>query len=226
MGSPPDQRRVRRRGHAGHRNRGASHGGAGSKGGGGSPVEGESARIGLQRRIEESALGRGVLSTLIVVTIVAIVAINLPGSDLRTKLMRPAQPYLNATGLDQNWALFAPDPRSVVIDVSALVKFDDGATARWRFPHDGALIGGYRDYRWRKWEENLIDPANAAALWKPAALWAASQEARPGATVTRVTLLERYAVLAPPGASPSVGPSKQRVIYTLLVLPTSAQGRR
>ncbi len=181
---------------------------------------------GWQQRIEESALGRGALSAFFVLTLLAIVAINLPGSDLRTQLLGPAQPYLDATGLDQNWALFAPDPRRVVIDVSANVKFDDGETARWRFPHDGALIGGYRDYRWRKWEENLIDPANGAVLWKPAALWAASQEARPGHNATSVTLLERYAPLAAPGASPTVGPRRQRVIYTLLLVPSSpGEGR-
>ncbi len=158
------------------------------------------------------------LSALIVVTLIAIVVSNLPSSELRAQLLRPAQPYLNATGLDQNWAVFAPDPRRVVIDVSALVKFDDGRTANWRFPHEGSLIGAYRDYRWRKWEEYLISPSNAR-LWKPAALWAASQEARPGHRVARVTLLERYALLAPPGVTPTVGPDQQRTIYTLLVLP-------
>jgi hypothetical protein len=174
-------------------------------------------RLALQQRIEESPLGRGVLSSLIVVTLVAIVAVNLPGSNLRQQLLRPGQPYLNAIGLDQDWGLFAPDPRRIVIDVTALVKFDDGRTVRWRFPRGRALIGTYRDYRWRKWEENLIDPANGGPLWKPAALWAAARETRPRHTVSRVTLLERYAPLAPPGIAPSVGPSQQRTLYTLLL---------
>jgi len=160
-----------------------------------------------------------VLSALIVVTLVAIVATNMPGSELRTRLLRPGQPYLNALGLDQSWGVFAPDPRRVVIDVSALIRFDDGSTANWRFPHEGSLLGAYRDYRWRKWEEQLISPANAAVLWKPAALWAASQEARPGRSVTQVRLLERYATLAPPGARPTVAPTQRRTIYTLRVLP-------
>ncbi len=181
--------------------------------------DGAQARPGLQQRFEESAFGRGILSTLIVITLVAIVAINLPGSDLRQQLLRPGQPYLNATGLDQNWALFAPDPRRVVIDVSAAVAFDDGRTARWRFPHDGALLGTYRDYRWRKWEENLISPDNATPLWRSAALWAAGREARPGHAVTRVSLLERFATIEPPGVSPASGPTQQRVVYVLRVVP-------
>jgi len=183
--------------------------------------------LALQRRIEESPLGRGALSTLLVVTLVAIVAINLPGSDLRQQLLRVGQPYLNALGLDQNWALFAPDPRRVAIDVTALVQFDDGSTASWSFPHDGALFGAYRDYRWRKWEESLItDPAAGSQLWEPATLWAASREARPGHSISRVTLLERYASIAAPGVQPSVGPSRQRTLYTLSLAPASAAAAR
>jgi hypothetical protein len=172
-------------------------------------------RVGWLQRFEESTSGRRILSSLIVLTLVAIVAINLPGSELRRQLLGPAQPYLNATGLDQNWAMFAPDPRRVVIDVFATITFADGKTARWSFPSDGALIGAYRDYRWRKWGENLTDPANAAALWRPAALWAAARETRPGHTVTGVSLVERYAALAPPGVQPSVGPTHQLLLYAL-----------
>jgi predicted DCC family thiol-disulfide oxidoreductase YuxK len=170
---------------------------------------------GWQQQFEESAFGRGILSTLIVVSLIAIVAINLPGSELRRQLLRPGQPYLNALGIDQNWSLFAPNPRRVVLDVSATVVYDDGRTAQWTFPHDGALLGTYRDYRWRKWQENLISPVNAAPLWRPAALWVASHETRVGHAVTRVTLVERYASLEPPGVTPSTGPAAIRVFFTL-----------
>jgi len=170
---------------------------------------------GWQQRFEESEVGRGILSTLIVVSLIAIVAINLPGSELRRQLLRPGQPYLNALGIDQNWSLFAPNPRRVVLDVSATVAYDDGRTAQWTFPHDGALLGTYRDYRWRKWEENLISPMNAEPLWRPAALWAASHETRVGHAVTRVKLVERYANLEPPGTTPSTGPTATRVFYVL-----------
>jgi predicted DCC family thiol-disulfide oxidoreductase YuxK len=170
---------------------------------------------GWQQRFEESEVGRGILSTLIVVSLIAIVAINLPGSELRRQLLRPGQPYLNALGIDQNWSLFAPNPRRVVLDVSATVAYDDGRTAQWTFPHDGALFGTYRDYRWRKWEENLISPLNAEPLWRPAALWAASHETRVGHAVTRVTLVERYANLEPPGVTPSTGPTAIRVFFVL-----------
>jgi hypothetical protein len=171
-------------------------------------------RRSLQERFEESPIGRGILSTVFVITLIAIVAINLPQSQLRQDLLKPGQPYLNVLGLDQNWALFAPDPRRVVIDVLAVVRFSDGKAAIWRFPHDGALFGEYRDYRWRKWEENLISPANAL-LWKPAALWAASNETSAGEVPKTVTLVEGFANLEPPGVTPSTGPPQTRIIYVL-----------
>jgi predicted DCC family thiol-disulfide oxidoreductase YuxK len=179
------------------------------------PVETDAEPIGWQQRFEESPFGRGILSTLVLFSLLAIVAINLPGSDLRKQLLRPGQPYLNALGLDQNWSLFAPNPRRVVLDVSATVTYDDGRTAQWAFPHDGALLGTYRDYRWRKWQENLISPMNAGPLWRPAALWAATHETRTGHAVTRVALVERYASLLGPGVTPSTGPTAQRVFYVL-----------
>ncbi len=170
---------------------------------------------GWQQRFEESQFGRGILTTLILFSLIAILAINLPGSELRRQLLRPGQPYLNALGLDQNWSLFAPNPRRVVLDVSATVTYDDGRTAQWTFPHDGALLGTYRDYRWRKWQENLISPLNAVPLWRPAALWAASHETRSGHAVTSVALVERYASLEPPGVTPSTGPTALRVFFVL-----------
>ena len=182
-------------------------------------------RPSLQQRFEESAFGRGILSTLIVITLVAIVAINLPQSQLRQDLLRPGQPYLNAIGLDQNWALFAPDPRRVVIDVFADVTFASGQRAVWRFPHDGALIGDYRDYRWRKWEENLIAPANAI-LWRPAALWAASSEARPGDIPKSVAIVEHFANLEPPGVTPSTAPTQTRIVYVLHITSPKPAGTR
>jgi predicted DCC family thiol-disulfide oxidoreductase YuxK len=178
------------------------------------PAASEPEPVGWQQRFEQSPFGRGALSTVIVVSLIAIVAINLPGSDLRRQLLRPGQPYLNALGLDQNWSLFAPNPRRVVIDVSAAVTYDDGRVGQWTFPHDGALIGTYRDYRWRKWAENLISPDNAV-LWRGAALWAASHESRVGHAVQQVALVERWAPLEPPGTTPSTGPLQRRVIYVL-----------
>jgi hypothetical protein len=172
-------------------------------------------RPGLQERLESSDFGRGLINAFIVITLLAIVAVNLPNSAIRRDALRPGQPYLDALGLDQSWALFAPDPRRSVIDLQAMITFDDGSTAIWRFPHDGPLIGGYRDYRWRKWAENTINDRNANLLWRPAALWAAARVNRGGRREMSVTLIRRYYNLNPPGATPSHGPWTSQGFFIL-----------
>ena len=38
------------------------------------------------------------------------------------------RPILNPIGLTQSWTLFAPDPSTLSVEVTARVTFDDGAT--------------------------------------------------------------------------------------------------
>lgn len=182
-------------------------------------------RLTLQERFEGSSFGRGLINAFLVLTLLAVIAINLPDSTIRRDAMRPARPYLNAVGLDQSWALFAPDPRRSVIDLQAVVTFDDGSTATWRFPHNGAFLGTYRDYRWRKWAENTINDANSRLLWRPAALWAAARVGRHGHRQVSVTLLRRWFNLNPPGARPNHGPWMSYAFYTV-PLPLGGPGVR
>jgi hypothetical protein len=174
--------------------------------------------VSIQDRIERSPFGRGMLSTLIVFTLVAVATVNLPNSYLRTKVLQGTGPYLNATGLDQNWLLFAPNPRGYSLAISALVSFADGRVEVWKPPLNGPLVGAYRDYRWRKWEENIANPANASVLYRPAALWAAAHVPRAG-RVTKVRLIEHFAAINPPGTSPSSGPEQKKTLYILKLRP-------
>lgn len=175
---------------------------------------------GLQERAESTEFGRGIISAFLIVTVGLVLATNLPSSPLRDQLMRPGQPYLNALGLDQSWAIFAPEPRRAVIDLRAMVRYDDGSTATWRIPENDPVIGTFRDYRWRKWLENVIQDSNPQ-LWRPAAAWAAAQEDRPGRRVVQVQLVRRFATLQPPGTQPSRLPWQDKLFYTLNVTGTA-----
>jgi hypothetical protein len=168
----------------------------------------------LQPRIESSGIGRAVISVFVVVTVVAIVGTNLPGSTLRADLMSPGQPYLNALGLDQDWALFAPDPRREAIGLRAIVRYDDGTSATWTIPDDDPVIGTYRDYRWRKWMENVIMPTSQG-LWRAAALWAAREEARSDKREFDVTLVRLTSSLMAPGTKPLRGPWVAEAFFNL-----------
>jgi hypothetical protein len=168
----------------------------------------------LQERFESTALGRAAISVFIAVSLAFVVAANLPHSRLRHDVLVPGQPYLNALGLDQNWDVFAPDPRRQVIDLVSRVTFSDGSVATWRLPYRGALVGAYSDYRWRKWLENSIADANRG-LWRPFALWTARRAAAGGKRPVRVTLVRRFYNVLPPGTSPDRGPWKAFAYYTL-----------
>lgn len=168
----------------------------------------------LPQRAESTEFGRGIISAFVVVTVGFVMASNLPSSPLRDKLMRSGQPYLNALGLDQSWAVFAPDPRRAVIDLRAVVRYDDGSTTTWRIPENDPLIGTFRDYRWRKWLENVIADANPQ-LWRPAAIWVAAREQRAGRRAVQVMLVRRSADLQPPGQSPSRLAWQEKLYYTL-----------
>jgi hypothetical protein len=182
------------------------------------PAEGASlGREGVQERLERSRPGRALISLFVCVTLVAIAVTNLPDSSLRRTLDVAARPYLTATGLDQNWGVFAPDARRSVLSLVATVRYSDGSTAAWRIPTAGPALGAYWDYRWRKWAENVMTiGGGAAGLQRPAAVWIAREMQRPGKRPALVTLATGSLDLPPPGEGAS-GPARWReeVFYRL-----------
>jgi hypothetical protein len=167
----------------------------------------------LQERLESKPAGRLLISAFLVVTLAAVCATNLPESRLRRDALGPAKPFLNATGLDQDWRVFAPDPRQTSLRLEARVRYEDGGVATWRPPAGGDLVGAYWDYRWRKWLENAIQDANRKVLWNPAASFVAREMARPGDAPTSVTLIRRWQDLRPPGASGAAARAWKRYAF-------------
>ena len=64
------------------------------------------------------------------------------------------------TGLGQNWALFAPTPRSTTLRLRAEIERIDGSVTEWTPPVGDPFIGTYRTYRWRKWSGAVASPDN------------------------------------------------------------------
>jgi hypothetical protein len=148
------------------------------------------------------------------VTLVSVVATNLPRSELRRDILRAGAPYLNATGLDQSWALFGPEPRRFSIALRARLRYPDGTLETWRPPAGGDLIGGYWDYHWQKWQEWVLDERHGR-LWRPAAEFVVRHRARRDSRPKRVTLLRLTTVNRPPGRDPDRGPTVWRPYYSL-----------
>ena len=167
----------------------------------------------VQERLESGLVGRAVISGLLLVTLTCLVALNLPDSELERKLDRVAAPYSHALGIEQAWSLFAPDPRTAIVEPSARVTFADGSVALW----PGVRVGGagldeYVTSRWQKWAEWLTQE-RYAVLWRPAAEWVARSYASRGRRPVRVELIRTVSRLAPPGgAAPG---SQVDAYYTL-----------
>lgn len=145
----------------------------------------------MQQRLEASRTGRILLSLAVVVVVAGVAVWNLPPSS---ELARRAQPKLHgvvyAAGLDQSWAVFAPDPPRQELVLEARIVYDDGTQRTWEVPTGGPLIGAYWDYRWLKWAE-WMSGGSDARLWQPAAAFIAREEQDAGRRPVSVTLVRQ-----------------------------------
>jgi hypothetical protein len=172
----------------------------------------------MQERFESTAVGRGIISLFLVMTLVSVVTWNLPSSELKAETVGVIAPYVNATGLNQNWSVFAPEPRRSTIVLEARITYADGTRETWQPPDRNAVVGGYSDYRWRKWYEHVMS-GDETFLWKPAAEYVARLHTREGRQPVRVVLIRRSQALLAPGPGPERGEWTETTLYTLIVRP-------
>lgn len=167
----------------------------------------------MQARVESSAAGHALISFMLVVTLAAIVVTNLPDSEIKARLLGSAQPYLNATGLDQGWGIFSPNPRGAVVYVEGCIDHADGTSSVWPIPARPGF-SAYSDYRWHKFGEHVQLDANEW-MWRPFAEYVANQARADGHEPVRVTLVRRWSQLLPPGPGPDHGPWNEFAFFTL-----------
>ena len=162
-------------------------------------------------RFERSAFGQVVLSAAMLVVMVSVVLWNLPAGKPHDSVRPLVGPLVQAVGLEQDWALFAPDPRSFGVGVYATVTHRDGRTQRWEPPHNGLLLTPYRTYRWQKYVERLRAD-DYAGLWEPTARWIAKQA---GNDVVKVVLTRTFRDVATPGDGKARPATARYDFYTL-----------
>jgi hypothetical protein len=173
---------------------------------------------------------RRAVVTVFIVCVLAILAVsNMPEGGAYDAAYPVAQPFLTATGLDQRWRIFAPDPRSEVLYLEARVLRSDGSVSIWRTPTSNAFFGSYRDSHWRKFVEHaVLEPDGRFGygwpyLWRTIALYVARVESRHGSRPVSVTLIRRTANEIPPGKGPPyLTPFESTPYYTLTL--TGARG--
>ena len=145
------------------------------------------------------------------VLVAAVLLWNLPPGVPRDTVRPVAGRILLPLGLDQDWALFAPDPRGFSVGVYARVTHADGRVTLWVPPHNGLLVAPYRTYRWQKYVERLRAD-DYSALWEPTARWVARQAGR---DVRQVVLVRTFRDAAVPGTGTARPPRSEYAFYTL-----------
>lgn len=162
--------------------------------------------------LEATRAGRALVNVLVVATVLSIAVVNLPDSQLKADAARLTTPFVDATGLDQNWSVFS-DPRTLSAHVYGVVEFADGSTTTMGIDTSAGL-GAYVDYRWQKYEE-VIRPDSGAWLWPDYARYLGRQSARDGRTPVRVSLVRNWSESNPPGPGPARGPWREHTFYVL-----------
>ena len=167
----------------------------------------------MGERFESSTAGRVLLTLAMAVLAVAVLLWNLPAGRPRDAVRPLAAHVLLPIGLDQDWALFAPEPRAFSVGVFARITYADG-TQRLRVPpHNGHLLAPYRNYRWQKYVERLRAD-DFSALWAPTARWIAEDA---GPHVSKVELVRTFHDVVTPGTTDPHQPLGQFTFYTFTV---------
>lgn len=156
--------------------------------------------VALWLRVERSTVGQAAITFLVFVLVFVLFFWNVPDSGLREAGLDVARPLGNITGLDQNWRVFAPNPRRVALDLYATIEYADGEVVRWSVPDESEpFLSPYRTYRWRKWMEHVrLD--DKQGLWRPAAEWLARKYTVDDREPVRVSLTRRWYDLPAPGS--------------------------
>lgn len=166
-------------------------------------------------RFERSTVGRVIISLGVLVVLSILFFWNLPDSELKSQGVDVVRPVAQAAGLDQNWRVFAPNPRRISLDLYAIAEYEDGSVATWRVPDETEpFLSPYRTYRWRKWMEHVrLD--DKKSLWRPAAEWVSRELTVDGREPVRVSLIRRWYDIPAPGSGDEVPPWNEYTYFEL-----------
>jgi hypothetical protein len=158
----------------------------------------DSETTGLQRRFESSAVGEALIGALVALLLLVGIAWNLPASEIKNRLVMALRPVATATGTDQVWQMYAPDPVRRLEVVEVHVTLADGTDRVWTLQQGDLVIGPFSWYRWQKLKERLVrEPVIRADF----ARWVVRKLAPPPAQPVRVAMTFRATDIPPPGTN-------------------------
>jgi hypothetical protein len=146
----------------------------------------------IGERIERSPVAQVLIAVAIVAVLLAQLVTHMPPSSAVEDRIGGEADYLaKLVGLEAQWGVFAPNPRSSSYGIEGRVTFEDGAVAVWRLPEGARIAANLRYYRWRKWLERVRSD-DYRDLWAPTCQWIATLWDDYDAPVERVRLVRRF----------------------------------
>jgi hypothetical protein len=164
--------------------------------------------------VERSSAAQVLISIAIVLVLLTEVATHLPtDSALYRSTGTEANHLIRLVATEQQWGVFAPDPRQTSLRIEGRVTFEDGSTAVWHLPEGPRVGANLRFYRWRKWLERVRSD-EFQNLWDPTARWIASLYDDHGSPVAKVELVRLFHANVLTGPPP---PYEEFTYYTYVV---------
>jgi hypothetical protein len=159
-------------------------------------IVGDTRRPTLSHRFEKTLAGEALISALVTAALIIAVVWNLPDSDIKRSAQPALQPLAIASGTDQVWTMYAPDPIKRIEALEIHVTMADGSDRTWSFTQGDRVIGQFHWYHWQKLKEQAIrEPGIRAGL----AMWVVRHLTTPGEHPQRVQMIFRAEELLPPG---------------------------
>ncbi len=154
----------------------------------------------IRPRLQSSRFAEAGISGLVVVVLLTGVVWSLPDAEVKRRLAPVLQPVASATGLEQSWRMYAPEPprRQEFLDVR--VTMANGMQRMWTNPRGDRVLGAFAWYRWQKVKENVVqDPASRVGV----AHWIVHRLTGAGERAVRVQMILRTESLPAPGTHDS-----------------------
>ena len=163
----------------------------------------------IGQRFEGSPFGEAAISGLVVVVLLTGVVWSLPDAEVKRRLAPVLQPIASATGLEQSWRIYAPEPQRRQEFLEVRVTMANGVQRVWTNPRGDRVVAAFAWYHWQKVKENVVhDPASrvGVAHWIVHRLTGRSEQA------VRVQMILRTESLPAPGTngSPVLG---EEILY-------------
>jgi hypothetical protein len=150
----------------------------------------------IGQRFEHSRVGEFAISVVVVLALTVGVVWSMPDAEFKRRLVPVLQPIAVATGLEQDWRMYAPEPLGRREFVEVRVTMTTGVQRVWTPPRGDRVVGAFAWYHWQKLKENLV---RVPAIRVDMAHWVVHQVTGRSERAARVQMVLRTELLPAPG---------------------------